>query len=293
MSQKFNIPVRLFHLYHVHRSSARVIIRLQHHQIMKHLSLLFWVWKHRITLKIYSGRIFYTNPNSLWGISQYICGSARQVRVYLMYSDVSEEYLAYDNFVLSTLAEMFLRFKTSRPKPSDFSNFSTEERPAAVVPSSTELFYFYRKTLDRCAALSNRSPFLDLCQVYQKWLKVYSEEVLSASLSGISTSNYANSASSDRPSMDYGTVSSDASRFVQPPLLLCACACLNTADYCAETAGQLQTRLQDNIHPDLKDKVSLESEQDLFRGFVVCFLRITSGIFICWCASVGDAGTYH
>lgn len=198
-----------------------------------------------------------------------------------MYSDVSEEYLAYDNFVLSTLAEMFLRFKTSRPKPSDFSNFSTEERPAAVVPSSTELFYFYRKTLDRCAALSNRSPFLDLCQVYQKWLKVYSEEVLSASLSGISTSNYANSASSDRPSMDYGTVSSDASRFVQPPLLLCACACLNTADYCAETAGQLQTRLQDNIHPDLKDKVSLESEQDLFRGFVVCFLRITSGIFIC------------
>ena len=56
------------------------------------------------------------------------------------------------------------------------------EGSSNILPSSTELFYFYRETLERCAKLSNKSPFLDLCGVYKKWLKVYAEEVLSSSL---------------------------------------------------------------------------------------------------------------
>ncbi|KAG0146760.1 hypothetical protein CROQUDRAFT_43939 [Cronartium quercuum f. sp. fusiforme G11] len=164
-----------------------------------------------------------------------------------------------------TLSDMFGRFRVSRPKPADFVNIGTEERPAAVIPSSTELFYFYRQTLERCAALSNRSPFLDLCQIYKKWLKVYSEEILSASLS-VTNNGCISNTGSDRPSFEFKRPSSEASRHVQTPLILCACAVLNTADYCAETAGQLQNRLQDNIHADFKAQVSLEGEQDLFRG---------------------------
>lgn len=51
-----------------------------------------------------------------------------------------------------------------------------------VLPSSTELFYFYRQTLEQCARLSNRGPFKDLCAVFAKYLRAYADEVLRAGL---------------------------------------------------------------------------------------------------------------
>lgn len=61
-------------------------------------------------------------------------------------------------------------------------SLSPSDNPSAVLPSSTELFYFYRETLEKCAKLSNKQPLLDLCNVFKRWLKVYAEEVLAASL---------------------------------------------------------------------------------------------------------------
>lgn len=46
--------------------------------------------------------------------------------------------------------------------------------------------------------------------------------------------------------------------------VLQACSVLNTADYCAETTVQLEERLKQKIHPDYVDRVSLESEKELF-----------------------------
>lgn len=50
--------------------------------------------------------------------------------------------------------------------------------------------------------------------------------------------------------------------------LLQAATVLNTAQYCMETTQQLESRLRDRIHPDFKDRVSLESETELFTTFV-------------------------
>lgn len=61
-------------------------------------------------------------------------------------------------------------------------SISPSDNPSAVLPSSTELFYFYREALERCAKLSTRQPLLDLCKVYRKWLKTYAENVLTAAL---------------------------------------------------------------------------------------------------------------
>lgn len=70
-------------------------------------------------------------------------------------------------------------YRKPLPSPPGHQQDREESR---ILPSSTELFYFYRETLERCAKLSNKSPFLDLCGVYKKWLKVYAEEVLGNSL---------------------------------------------------------------------------------------------------------------
>lgn len=49
----------------------------------------------------------------------------------------------------------------------------TEESPVFVLPSSTELFYFYGQNLEQCAKLSNRKPLFDLCNLHKKWLRIY------------------------------------------------------------------------------------------------------------------------
>lgn len=51
-----------------------------------------------------------------------------------------------------------------------------EETPTTVLPSSTELFYFYAQNLEQCAKLSNRKPLWDLLAVHKKWLKIYAGE---------------------------------------------------------------------------------------------------------------------
>lgn len=42
-----------------------------------------------------------------------------------------------------------------------------------VLPSSTELFYFYAQNLEQCAKLFTGQPLFDLCQLHKKWLRIY------------------------------------------------------------------------------------------------------------------------
>lgn len=49
--------------------------------------------------------------------------------------------------------------------------------PVLVLPSSTELFYFYAQTLEHCAKLFTGQPLYDLCVLFRKWLRVYAGNV--------------------------------------------------------------------------------------------------------------------
>lgn len=49
--------------------------------------------------------------------------------------------------------------------------------PVLVLPSSTELFYFYAQTLEQCAALFTGQPLFDLCTLHKKWLRIYAGSV--------------------------------------------------------------------------------------------------------------------
>jgi hypothetical protein len=54
--------------------------------------------------------------------------------------------------------------------PSDSDNKSS---PIVVLPSSTELFYFYGQSLEQCAKLSTGKPLFDLSALHKKWLRIY------------------------------------------------------------------------------------------------------------------------
>lgn len=82
-----------------------------------------------------------------------------------------------------------LRARSSlEARPSfDVPNPGSEEdsAPLMVHPSSTELFYFIGHNLEQCANLGRTGTgkaLFDLLGIHKKWLKVYAEDVLLASM---------------------------------------------------------------------------------------------------------------
>ena len=72
-----------------------------------------------------------------------------------------------------------------------------------VLPSSTELFYFYGQTLEQCSKLFTSKPLLDLSILHRKWLRIYAEDVLLASLKKYAIFCLLSSKSLTAPSKDH------------------------------------------------------------------------------------------
>ncbi|KDQ27540.1 hypothetical protein PLEOSDRAFT_1104224 [Pleurotus ostreatus PC15] len=139
--------------------------------------------------------------------------------------------------------------RKAQPRPS-LEAEEPEEPTSTVLPSSTDLFYFYRQSLEQCAKLSTGQPLFDLCTVLKKWLKIYAEDVLTAPK---------RLAVQTRRSMD-SRVGADE--------LKQACLLINTADYCHGTASELEDTIRQKINEEFKEKISLQAEMDIFLGVV-------------------------
>ncbi|KAJ1340137.1 hypothetical protein BSLG_005224 [Batrachochytrium salamandrivorans] len=129
------------------------------------------------------------------------------------------------------LAEKFEVFKTQ--------TLHTDEE--AVLTSSTDLFLVYRQTLLNGARLSTRKPFLDLSQMFGKWLNNYNSLLLSK-------------------------LHRDDKRVPTDDDLRNTCYIMNTADYCASTTAQLEEKLIEKIDEDMKGLLSLSAERESFMS---------------------------
>ncbi|KAJ9124236.1 hypothetical protein QFC22_001035 [Naganishia vaughanmartiniae] len=97
----------------------------------------------------------------------------------------------------------------SRSSLEGASSFDSAETPVTVLPSSTELFYFYAQTLEQCGKYTTGKGMKDLADVFKKWLRIYSVE--------------------NRKSVDGRPNAQEIKN---------ACLILNTADYCLQTSSQ-------------------------------------------------------
>jgi hypothetical protein len=70
---------------------------------------------------------------------------------------------------------MLSSYRGLKPRTSIDEN-AAEQLGATVLPSSTELFYFYAQTLDQCSKFTTGSALYDLVQVFKKWLRIYAGE---------------------------------------------------------------------------------------------------------------------
>lgn len=141
---------------------------------------------------------------------------------------------------LGTLIPKY-RQQPLRNSEEDFSH-------QAVIPSSTELFHFYRLTLGQCAKLSTGTRLLELSTTFAKYLDQYGQQVLYYFLSE-----------------KFG---------VQGPSLEDSILILNTADYCYMTCNQLEEKIKGRIDEELKSKVDLQSQADAFMGIASSTVRM-------------------
>lgn len=130
------------------------------------------------------------------------------------------------------------QYKTASPLAVQGSD---ESAPPPVLTSSADLFVVYRQMLAETAKLSTGRPLLDLHELFKKYLAIYSYQVLRFFLpSTLSTSDQAKS----------------------------ACIILNTADYCSNTIGQLETRMVQTIDENFKNKINFEDSKEKFLEIV-------------------------
>jgi hypothetical protein len=144
------------------------------------------------------------------------------------------------------LSAMIPLFRQQPPKPPD-EDFS----PQMVIPSSTNLFSFYRQILAQCAKLSTGARLVELTKVFAKYLDQYAQQILLFYIS-------------ERPS---GQTPSKTLQIEDIVLVL------NTADYCFNTCTQLEEKIKSRIDEGLKSNIDLQSQADTFMGIASATVR--------------------
>ncbi|KAJ7085845.1 Vps53-like protein [Mycena crocata] len=124
--------------------------------------------------------------------------------------------------------------------PSDSDN---KNSPIVVLPSSTELFYFYGQSLEQCAKLSTGKPLFDLATLHKKWLRIYAGRPISQ------------------------VRKSTESRFEVGELQQSSLV-INTADYCQTTALELEEKIRGKVNAEFKGKITLQTERDQFVSVI-------------------------
>ncbi|KAL7331154.1 Vacuolar protein sorting-associated protein 53 [Mucor circinelloides] len=138
---------------------------------------------------------------------------------------------------------------------SDMKADEEDDGTMAVLPSSTDLFYFYRETLVQCSKFSTGKALFDLCQLFAKHLDAYCNQII---LGGLAKN-------------EKKAVTIEHFRF--------ASLALNTADYCCMTTSQLEEKLKGKVDSDYQDKVDLQGVKENFmRAISTCIDAIVKSL---------------
>ncbi|KDR67572.1 hypothetical protein GALMADRAFT_79772 [Galerina marginata CBS 339.88] len=147
-----------------------------------------------------------------------------------------------------------------QPRASSDGPAATDDgasSPMTVLPSSTDLFYFYGQSLEQCAKLSTGQALFDLCTLHKKWLRIYAEEVLAVNVK--------------RPVL--ASRKSTETR-LDLDLIRQTCLLINTADYCQSTAFELEEKVKEKVNPEFKEKVTFQVECDLFVSAISTAINV-------------------
>lgn len=130
-----------------------------------------------------------------------------------------------------------------------FQKTRTDDMTSGVLASSTDLLYQFRESLRQCALLSTGQAMVDLAAVFGRCLDSYARDVLVFRLP----------------------------RAKGLEDLKLTCLIINTADYCASVAGQLEQKIKEKIDPE--HKVSFAHSRETLLGTINTSIRkLVSGV---------------
>jgi len=94
-----------------------------------------------------------------------------------VFVDAQDRYVVFGNspqqlIFRRALSDMLAPYRSAARSRTSIDP-AAADASASVLPSSTELFYFYGQNLDQCAKLSTGKPLFDLCTLHRKWLRIY------------------------------------------------------------------------------------------------------------------------
>ena len=142
-----------------------------------------------------------------------------------------------------------------------------------VFTSSTNLFIYIKKSIERCTALTRGTTFFLLYKAFDEALKKYSNVLsqklpqpsLASNLGGISIASLSSNSSS---------ATSSASYKIPPGEELTVCHVIDTCEYCADTVEALEDLIKDKMDDDFKEKIDLSSSQGSFYDVTAKGLRV-------------------
>lgn len=143
------------------------------------------------------------------------------------------------------LSEKFAQYRAPTARDNNNNSHDNHDgdseddssRPT-VLPSSADLFIFYRQVLAQTAKISTGPILVDLAFLFGRWLSTYCYQILKPLIP------------------DHRINSTDD--------LLTVCLVLNTADYCLTTTSQLEQKLMDVTDSELKGKIDMENARNKF-----------------------------
>lgn len=172
---------------------------------------------------------------------------------------------------LSDLIERFLQ-DDKQTVSSDIMDIQV-----TVLPSCSDLFMFYKKSMIQCHQLDKGQSMLDLTRTFQKYLREYAFKILMNNLPKIEAQSLGSSVQSitrDFQKISTAGLISNFSSLLKegdmPKLTkdeqIKICCILTTGEYCLETTQQLAEKMKEKIEPNLAEQIDLTQEQDNFHG---------------------------
>ncbi|XP_037030486.1 vacuolar protein sorting-associated protein 53 homolog [Bradysia coprophila] len=151
---------------------------------------------------------------------------------------------------------------------------------STVFPSCADLFVFYKKCIVQCTQLSNGKPMYDLALIFKKYLREYASKILEFKIPKVTTVHSSLGTSMSMLTKDLQNLSTAAGQVIHSLLkegetlrytkdeLVRICCILTTAEYCLETAQQLEEKLKEKVEPIYSEKIDLSNEKDIFHRII-------------------------
>jgi vacuolar protein sorting-associated protein 53 len=202
-----------------------------------------------------------------------------------------------------------------------FLQVSKQQSVMTSLESCAELFIFYKKSLVQCTQLSNGKTLFDLVLVFKKYLREYAIKVLenqipkvavpanasiTTSMSLLKQKDFQNLQTAANQVIHNFLKEGEVPRYTNDERIL-VCKILTTAEYCLETAQQLEEKLKEKIDPLYSDNIDLSEEKDIFHRVIfhciqllvqdvenLCESSLTAMTKIQWqnISNVGDSSPY-